>query len=572
MFILHRQPVFLHFCARFLLYLFRKAGHIFEAQTSLMLERSELYVEFGNSFYFLLSLVAFLGGIALIGNLQLAAFFRHWLQQLGEYEQRAVLNEQARPNHLIEELVEEYVQHRSDGLEWMNTQALIEKKVYQQQIPLFGVFRLPVAVAEKVVQQIPSWVIILGILGTFIGLTTALLAMQTTLVQFGADTGEAAVSVSTIVSAIAQPFKGMSFAFITSIAGIGTAFILNVLQSGFLSKLGIGPSAAQLKQLFLTRSESFLDHQVQRAVQQQKPRDSLERILDRLVEKVRESFEQSVGAFGSEIIKMTHNLEGSIQGLGGVIEQSQEFTAQFYQGTAQLSEFGSVLRGTMEQFQQHETQVAGRIEQLNKQISLLQQELKQLTQRSIDSHTALQKIMERSDQIIQQSLRKSEELFQLFKQQADDSQRKLHDVWEEQKRNEQQRQDEWYYRYQEKNDQFSRAAESFAHAVQHLERQWEDGLERFKREMLNQLSQVIEKWTNRQQGGHQEKEMRELSRGMESIYHLLEREFENIYRFSQDSNQILYTIYEWGRTQMGQGQRYQGDDSPRPVVRERSRY
>ncbi|GAA0380111.1 hypothetical protein [Bacillus horti] len=526
-------------------------------------------MDLGNSFYMLVGGIVLLGGIALVGNLQLASFFRHWLEQLKQYEHRAELLAQARPNHLLEEMIEEYSQYRKDGLEWINTQALIEQRVYKEQLNLFGLFRLPISVIERVILQIPSWVIILGLLGTFAGLTMALFAMQGALVQFGTDAGDEMLSVSSIVAAIAEPFQGMSFAFLTSIAGIGMSFILTFLQSGFLSKLGIGPNAAQLKQLFLTRCEGFLDHQVQKAVQQQKPTDSLERVLDRLVDKVKESFDQSVAAFGGEIIQMTKRMEGSIEGLSQVVTQSQEFTSRFYEGTSQLTDFGAILQATITQFQKHEDQVAGRLEQLNKQITLLQQELKQLTQRTIDSNQGLQKMMERSDQIVQQSVRRNEEMNQLYRQQGEENQRKFYEIWEEQKRNEQQRQDQWHYRYQEKNDQFSRAAESFGQAVQHLERQWEEGTERFKRDMLNQMGQIIEKTASRQQNSQtSERELRDMIRGLESIHHLLEREFQNIYRFSQDANQILYTIYEWGRSQMSQ-KRYENDESARPVVRER---
>jgi hypothetical protein len=528
-------------------------------------------MEFGNSFYILLGIILFIGFVGMIGNIQLAAFYRYWLKQLKEYERKSEFHLQSDSNHLIQEMVDEYTRHRSEGIEFMNTQAIIEQSVYSRQFNLFGFFRLPIGVVERIVQQLPSWTIILGLLGTFSGLTMALFAMQGTLLQLGADSGAEVISVSTIVASIAEPFKGMSFAFITSIAGIGMAFLLNVLHSGLLSKLGLGPSSSQSKQLFLTRCESFLDHHVQQIVQKQKPKDSMERLLDRLVEKVKESFDQSVSSFGHEVIKMTQKLEGSLIGLEKVVEQSVSFTEQFHQGTSQLGEFGKVLQVTIEKFQHHEEQVAGRIEQLSQQLKILQQELKQLTTKSTEGHQSLQKVVERSDQMLQQSMRKSEEMFKFFQSQSEEMQRRIHERFEEQQRINKQNQDEWQYRYQEKNDQFSRAAESFGQAVQNLERQWEDGLERFKRDAAGQWGQILEKYFGRQQGHNQtERELKEMVRELENIQHLLDREFQSMHRFSNDISQILINMYEWGRSQMSPQRRYEESDSNRsPVVRER---
>jgi hypothetical protein len=544
--------------------------HILESMRG-RIQQGGRSMEFGNSYYILLGIIVFIGFVGMIGNIQLAAFYRYWLQEVKNYEQRTEFGSQANSNHLVQGMIDEYSRHRLDGIEMINTQAIIEQKVYSRQFALFGIFRLPVGVVERIIQQIPSWSIIVGLLGTFTGLTLALFAMQGTLLQLGSSTGAEVISVSTIVSAIAAPFKGMSFAFITSIAGIGMAFFLQVLHSGLFAKLGFGPSFIQLKHLFLTHCESFLDHHVQQVVLKQKPKDSLERVLDRLVEKVKESFDQSVASFGGEIIKMTQKLEGSLVGLEKVVEQSMAFTEHFHQGTSQLTQFGKVLQISIDKFQQHEEQVASRIEQLSKQIQLLQQELKQLTSKSTEGHQTLQKVVERSDQVIQQSLRKSEEMFQFFQSQSEEIQRRFQERFEEHQRFSKQNQEEWHYRNQEKNDQFSRAAESFGQAVQHLERQWEDGLERFKREVSAQWGQLLEKYFGRQHGQNtQEKELREMVRELEMIQHLLEREFQNMHRFSNDVSQILLNMYEWGRSQMAQPRRYdESEPSRSPIVRER---
>ncbi|WP_148302533.1 hypothetical protein [Caldalkalibacillus mannanilyticus] len=529
-------------------------------------------MEFSYTFYLMVGLILWIGLIGMVGNLQLANFYRQWLEKVKGLERKPIQLPQGATDDMLEEMISEYSTHRTEGIEQVNTQAIIEGIVYQKQIYLFGMFRLPVGVVERVLTQLPSWAIIIGLLGTFSGLTLALFAMQGTLLQLGTESGAEVISVSTIVTAIAEPFKGMSFAFITSIAGIGVAFMIHVLQSGLFSKLGVGPSYAQLKQLFLTKCESLLDHQVQQLVQKQKPKDSMEKILDRLVDKVKESFDQSVDRFGTEIIKMTHQLEGSVEGLGKVVEQSLHFTEQFNQGTSELTQFGQVLEKSISSFHQHEAQVAQRIEQLAKQIQALQHELKQLTTKSLEGHQQLQRIVERSDQMMQQSARKGEEMYQFFQKQMEESQRRFHERYAEHERNMKLNQEEWTYKYQEKNDQFSRAAESFGQAVQNLERQWADGLERFKREVTSQWGQLLEKHLGRQNTQGQDKELREIVRELGTLQHVLEREFQQLNRFTNETYQVLISMYEWGRSQMSQNhsQRYDPPEATRsPIARER---
>ncbi|MDQ0339790.1 uncharacterized protein Yka (UPF0111/DUF47 family) [Caldalkalibacillus uzonensis] len=519
-------------------------------------------------FYIVLSLISLIGLMGIVGNIQLANCYLKWLERLRDYEMRGGWPDKPREDELIEGMISEYRQHRSQGIEFVNTQAIIEKKVYEQQLNLFGVFRLPLGVVERLLHQLPSWAIISGLLGTFLGLTMALFAMQDTLLRLGADSGSEVMSVAVIVAAISEPFRGMSFAFITSIAGIGTAFCLHVLHSGLFAKLGIGPSWSQLKNLFFTRAESLLDHQVQIMVQQDKPKDSLERVLDRLVAKVKESFDQSVKAFGDEILKTTQMLQQNIEGLDTVIRQSASFTSRFEQGTARLLEFGQVLEGNIQQFKKQEEQTARQLGELSKTIGAVGQEFKRLTDRNQESAKYLQLVVERSDQLIKQAERKNEELVQFVRGLTEELQRHVRDMLEENRRQYEQNQDEWYYRFQEKNDQFVRAAESFGQAVQYLERQWEDGLERFKRELAGLLQQVFEKsWHRQAHGGHQEREWREMIRELESIQHLLEREFQNIYRFSQDIQHILVSMFEWGRSQMGP-RAYPAETSRPPMVRE----
>lgn len=533
-------------------------------------------MELSLGYYIIIGIIILIGVIGMVGNIQLAACYRNWLRILREYEVNPNVGEQVlssyRNNndmsqhvrqHPVQHMVAEYMQHRSTGIEFVNTQAIIESNVYNQQISLLGLFRLPVNVAERLLKQLPSWCVILGLLGTFTGLTLALFDMQGTLLQLSSSSGAEVMTVSTMVAAISAPFKGMSFAFVTSIFGIGMSFCLHVLQSGLTGKIGLGPNFTQYKHIFMTRSESFLDHHIQAIVQKEKPKDSMEKLLDRLVIKVKESFDESVKAFGGEIVSMVDHLKQNMMGLEAILEQSATFTAQFQQGTAQLLEFGQALESYVLAIQQHEQKMAGKINDLAQTISALAQEFKQLSMKSDRSQQSLQKIVERSDQLIEQAVRKQEEIVHTFQKLSEDMQRQFHESLENEQRRFQQQQDDWSMRYQDKNDQFSRAAESFSQAVQHLERQWEDGLERFKRDITNQWGQVMDKYFGRHQAhNQQERDMKEMARELSMIQHVLERELQSQLRTSQETQQILLNMYEWGRRYAQEG------NTRHPIVRE----
>jgi hypothetical protein len=152
-------------------------------------------------------------------------------------------------------------------------------------------------------------------------------------------------------------------------------------------------------------------------------------------------------------------------------------------------------------------------------------------------------------------------MFQFFQQHTEEIQRRFQDSMAEERRQYQQQQDEWSFRYQERNDQFSRASESFWQAVQHLERQWQDGLERMKRELSSQMTHTVEQMLNqllnqRQPSSNTDAELREVTRSIASIQHFLERELSHMHRYAQDMEQIMLGIYEGMRSQVAAARQY----------------
>lgn len=498
-----------------------------------------------------IGLILFLGFCSVIGNVQLYYFYRHLGDEVDELQgidQSQDWSKWTRNTSKgLLQVMERYLHFRSSGVEWVNTQALMEEQLVQERIRFLGIFSLPVGVVERIVKQVPSWVMIMGLLGTFTGLTIALFSMQQTLFTFGTQSAEL-ITVPMIIAAIAEPFQGMSLAFLTSITGVGTAFILYLLHSGFFGMLGIGPNFQQEKESFLSVFESFLDHDLQHFVQLQKPQDTWERILDRFADKVKDSFDQSVHQFGNSILRLTEGFEQQLGATKETMERVNQSVELFTHGTKEWYRFGSQLKDFSEQLQASEEQVAHQIGQLNTHLNTMQHEIQVWIERLHTGQTETKKILERSDQVLQLITKKHEEIFQNAKRQMEEALRHQASSLEEVLRREGSKQEEWHYRFQEKQDQMSRAAESFGQAVVHLQRVFEEGLERMKRDSQQQLQVLVERFVQRNQSG-QGQEWRELSREIAQVYHLLERELHGMQRNIQEGNQVLHALYEWGRGQ-----------------------
>lgn len=243
----------------------------------------------------------------LIGYAQTGYRLKNWIRELQELETQTAMQPRSR---WIQRVCSDYRQYHLSGVLSLNTQALIEKHLFQERIPLVGLMRVPVGNIQKVMQQLPAFTIILGVLGTFIGLTLSLLSMQDTLFRLGNAASGPTMTMNSIISSLTAPFEGMSVAFITSIAGIGGALILNILQTGFLSR---GSSLTYLQGKVMSDCEVYLDHAFNSLLLQEKPQDSAERLLDRLAVKIEESFQRSVGEFGSSMTEFTAGLKTAME-------------------------------------------------------------------------------------------------------------------------------------------------------------------------------------------------------------------------------------------------------------------
>lgn len=122
-------------------------------------------------------------------------------------------------NDLLNKIVKEYKKVMESKKEDINTYALVDK-FYHTELKL-------VELGEKFISRAISLMIVLGLLGTFYGLTLSI----GELVQLLSSTGAEVVSdVGSITDGLISSVEGMSVAFITSLFGISGSVILTILN------------------------------------------------------------------------------------------------------------------------------------------------------------------------------------------------------------------------------------------------------------------------------------------------------------------------------------------------------
>lgn len=487
-----------------------------------------------------LTLITFCFLFGMVSYVQVVASLRAWQSELKDIELTG--GETYRRHSWITKLLDEYEQFRLSGIELVNTQALIEKHFFNNHVRLFGILRTPMGNVIKILGQLPSASIILGILGTFIGLTFALFSMQETLAMLGNSSAQQ-VTVNSIIASIASPFQGMSLAFMTSIAGIISALLLTFVLNGFFNG---GKSISYLQSEILSITESLLDHNVAAKLSKEKPRDYLEKIFDRFTEKVQESFQQSVGHFSTEMIRFTSGLEEAMQEVNQILQTQRTVSEAFASSAESLHQFGDRLTDTSNQFSALKSDTERMISQLGDRLHSFESQFKVHNEKTEAGSKRMEQVISRSDQLMKQMDQKTHELATMFLKSFEEQMQRAGDRQEELERRMLQLNEDWFHRYQDKQERYHQATQDFASSTQRMEKAWYDTIERIKRDVFERFER--ERQMNQRRGPHDSQ--MELLRSLELFQDRFSKESMQIQQYLHDLQQLLYRMLE---QQMQQG-------------------
>ncbi|GGH84838.1 methyl-accepting chemotaxis protein [Pullulanibacillus pueri] len=472
--------------------------------------------------------------IGIITQIQTSQLLRRWIEDI-KSQNSTSLNLRT---PWLRETFEEYKTYRLTGIE-INSQALVEKNLFNEKVWLAGVIKAPIGNITKMVSHLPSFTIILGVLGTFLGLTFSMFSMQDTLLTLGDQTGNGNLSVDSIVSAIASPFKGMSLAFITSIAGIGSAFILNLIQAGFLSG---GRSISYLTQNLLTESEALLDHKYEAQLQSDKPKDSFEKILDRLANKIGESFHSTIGDFNRDMVHFTERLDASMQELQNLINNEKQRSTLFLEATQSMEASGTTFERATKLFEETNQGVSG-------QIHSLKEAIEQTLKRMETHEKRMEQASKQTQGHLDQSNKRIEEISQQFLRALDQQMDSYQDKYDHASSTLQRQQEDWLYQHQEMNNRYAESTDTLSSGLDQLERSLYQMFEKIKREVLEQIkyqndrqAQMFTQNDHRQDTRDIIRHLEALSCSFENLSHGIDRNSSDSVRYMQEFYQLLTRI------------------------------
>ncbi|MBM6619669.1 hypothetical protein [Bacillus suaedaesalsae] len=491
---------------------------------------------------FILGIIGFITLFGVVCHFQTIYILQKWQQEFINLDEGHVSSSSVK---WINKLIKEYETYKVQKHESINTISLVEKNFMKEPIRLFGIIKSPVGNVLKLQQLLPMTVIICGILGTFIGLTISMFSMEEILITLPGSSAD--LSMNSIVSAISAPFQGMSLAFITSIAGISSSLLLNLFQTGFLSG---GTSVSYYKGSILSEAESLLDHKISSQIENEKPKDQLEKLLDRFSNKVQEAFQESVKDFAGNIIKLTEELHVVTNDMKQLIVKQTETADTYSTSTHALKDFGSDLTTSVNGLLSVRSGIDHELNTLQSAIKGLEKHLHSSLEKQEVGQRRFEQMLQRSDQLLKDSSTKTAEISGLFLKGLEEQSNRAYAKQEEMERRLYQKQEELNYSFQDKQSQYYHAAQDFSSSVQQLERSWHEVIERLRREVIDKMDQ------SRHRQVQPQNDNRELIRTIELVSERSQYEISQIQQYLAEVYQMLIRFYE--------GQQYTAIQTKRP--------
>ncbi|KAA0549319.1 hypothetical protein FZW96_05255 [Bacillus sp. BGMRC 2118] len=479
---------------------------------------------------FILAIIAFITLFGVVCHFQTIYMLRKWQQEFINLDEGHL---QSSTVKWIQKLIKEYESYKVQQHEMINTISLVEKHFIKVPIRLFGIIKSPVGNVLKLQQLLPMTVIICGILGTFIGLTMSMFSMEEILISLPGSSAD--LSMNSIVSAISAPFQGMSLAFITSIAGISSSLLLNLFQTGFLSG---GTSVSYYKASILSEAESLLDHKVAIQLENEKPKDQLEKLLDRFSNKVQEAFQESVNDFAGNIIRLTEELHGVTIDMKQLVITQTETANTYSSSTYALKDFGTELTTSVNGLLSVRSGIDHELTTLQGAIKGLEKHLQSSLEKQEVGQRRFEQMLQRSDQLLKDSSTKTAEISGLFLKGLEEQSNRAYAKQEEMERRLYQKQEELNYSFQDKQNQYYHAAQDFSSSVQQLERSWHEVIERLRREVIDKMDQ------SRHRQVQPQNDNRELIRTIELVSERSQYEISQIQQYLAEVYQMLIRFYE----------------------------
>lgn len=239
-------------------------------------------------------------------------------------------------SQVLNNIINEYKTVSVSSKAAVNTQAIIEKNLFTCLKGLsFG---------ERFVKNSVSLMVILGLLGTFYGLSLSVGELIGLLSVKGNE--NILTSMESVIVSLISAVSGMSVAFLTSLAGIASSIIVTVF--------GIIFNIEEARQSFMVQLEEYLDNTVELELVKYKESEfnmmhrAMVSSLTDFTVKMEDVLKDNVAGFGEKLALASCSIESSCKNLENTIIKFEESLATFRDNTRDFSEFNYNLRNNIE--------------------------------------------------------------------------------------------------------------------------------------------------------------------------------------------------------------------------------
>ncbi|SFI16934.1 hypothetical protein SAMN05192551_107132 [Tindallia magadiensis] len=237
---------------------------------------------------------------------------------------------------VLKSIVENYKEAATGNHHQVNTQAIIERFFNNE-------FR-SLSIAERFTKNAVSLMIILGLLGTFYGLTLSI-GKLVELLSAGENV-EMLTSMDSIIGGLIESVRGMSVAFVTSLFAISCSVILTIIH--------IFSNIESARERLFVDIEEYLDNVV--ALELSKETESeyamlsnaLQTTLNDFSTKMESSFHFVVDGFQGPLQAATAEIGNASDQLLKSISQFDQSIDKFRENTRDFSEFNHHLRSNID--------------------------------------------------------------------------------------------------------------------------------------------------------------------------------------------------------------------------------
>ena len=214
--------------------------------------------------------------------------------------------------------------YKKYGLE-VNTPALVQNAV---SVKLSGLLLI-----ERFLNNAVSLFVILGLFGTFLGLSLSVSSL-TELIGYS-NTDQWLSVLDSVGEGLMSALSGMGVAFYTSLVGVACSILLTLLRSVF------SPQAQREK--LETQVELWLDHSVAPTLPTEKAKDNAD-----LIRQMIHALDAAAESMDKTLKRSTDELKLTLAASQKPLEDFNRTVDSFNEGVRDFSEFNYNLRGTVE--------------------------------------------------------------------------------------------------------------------------------------------------------------------------------------------------------------------------------